>query len=106
MTVYSKKLEKLVNMIKKFKFLIILIFFFSSKSLAFSPEYEKEMYIGCYSNSKGYIGPDAAKKYCLCTINLLSEKFSDEEIDLIFKKIPEEIMKATEYASIYCENNK
>jgi len=92
-----------VNTIKKFKFTIILILFFTSKSLAFSPEYEKEMYIGCYSNSKSYIGPDGAKKYCLCTIGMLSDKYSDEEIDLIFQKTPEEIMKATEFASIHCE---
>ena len=71
-----------------------------------SPKYEKEMYIGCYSNSKGYIGPEGAKKYCLCTINMLSEKYSDQEIDLIFKKTPEEIILATEFASIHCENNK
>ena len=93
-------------MIKKFKFLISLTLFISSKSLAFSPEYEKEMYIGCYSKSKVYIGTNAAKKYCLCTIDMLSERFSDEEIDLIFKKTPEEIIKATEFASIHCENNK
>ncbi|MDB2515175.1 hypothetical protein N9X11_02090 [Candidatus Pelagibacter bacterium] len=44
-----------------------------------------------------------AKSYCLCTINKLSEKYSDKEIDLIFKKEPEEIMKATEFAAIHCE---
>ena len=93
-------------MIKKFRFILILILLFSSKSFALSPEYEKEMYIGCYSNSKVYIGPDGAKVYCLCTINMLSEKYSDEEIDLIFKQTPKEIMKATEFASIHCENNK
>ena len=79
---------------------------FCSTGMAFGPEYEKEMYIGCYSNSKVYIGADGAKKYCLCTINMLSEKFSDEEINIIFKKKPEEILKATEFASIHCENNK
>ena len=74
--------------------------------MAFSPEYEKEMYLGCYANSKIYLGADGAKKYCLCTINMLSDKFSDAEIDLIFKKKPEEIIKTTEFASIHCENNK
>jgi hypothetical protein len=64
------------------------------------------MYIGCYSNSKTYIGADGAKKYCLCTITVLSKKYSNDEIDLIFKKTPEEIMKATEFASIQCENNR
>ena len=44
------------------------------------------MYIGCYSNSKTYTSNEKAKEYCLCTINKLSEKYSDKEIDLIFKK--------------------
>ena len=92
-----------MNTIKKFKFLLIFFLSISSKSLAFSPEYEREMYIGCYGNSKVYLGADEAKKYCLCTINKLSERYSDEEIDLIFKKKPVEIMKATEFASIHCE---
>jgi hypothetical protein len=102
--VYFKKLEKLVNMIKKFKILLILNLIFFSKTLAFSPEYEREMYLGCYGNSKIYLGADKAKSYCLCTINKLSDKYSDEEIKLIFKKEPEEIMKATEFAAIYCED--
>ena len=71
--------------------------------MAFSPEQEKEMYIGCYGNSKQYLGADGAKKYCLCTINKLSEKYSNEEINLIFKKKPEEIMNATKFATIHCE---
>ena len=100
-----KRLGKLVNTIKKYKILLVFILFFSFKSLAFSPEYEKQMYIGCYGNSKQYLGTDEAKKYCICTINKLSEKFSDKEIDLIFKKKPEEIMKATEFAAIECEKN-
>ena len=79
--------------------------FFSSKGLAFSPEYEKQMYIGCYGNSKQYLGADEAKKYCICVINKLSQKFSNKGIDLIFKKKPEEIMKATEFAAIECEKN-
>ena len=104
--IYSKKLGKLVNMIKKFKTLLILILLFPSNGSAFSPEFERQMYIGCYGNSKQYLGTEGAKKYCLCTINKLNEKFSDEEINLVFKKTPEEIMKATEFASNHCENNE
>ena len=103
--IYFKKLEKLVNTIKKYKVLLIFMLFFSSKGVAFSPEYEKQMYIGCYGNSKQYLGADGAKKYCICSINKLSEKFSDKEMDLIFKKKPEEIMKATKFAAIECEKN-
>ena len=101
-----KKLEKLVNMIKKYKLLSVLILLINSKSYALSPEYGKELYIGCYGNSKQYLGPDEAKIYCACTVDKLSEKFSDKEIDLIFKMKPEEIMKATDFATIECENNK
>ena len=77
----------------------------SSKSMAFSPEYEKEMYLGCYANSKIYLGANGSKKYCLCTINMLSDRFSNAEIDIIFKKKPEEIMRATEFAAIECERD-
>ena len=103
---YFKKLEKLVNTIKKYKFLLVLILLINSKGHTLSPEYEKEMYIGCYGNSKQYIGSNGAKIYCTCTIDRLSKKFSDEEMDLIFKMNPEEIMKATEFAAIECEKNK
>ena len=93
-------------MIKKYKLLIIFIIFVNSKTYALSPEYEKQLFVGCYSNSKTYIGPDGAKIYCTCTVDKLSKKFSDEEIDLIFKQKPEDIMRATEFATIECENNK
>ena len=36
-------------------------------------------------------------------INKLNEKYSDEEINSIFKKEPKEIMKATKFAAFYCE---
>jgi hypothetical protein len=94
-----------VNTIKKYKVSLIFILLSFSKSLAFSTESEKEMYIGCYGNSKIYLGAEKAKTYCLCTVNMLSKKFSDEEINIIFKKKPEEIVKATEFASIHCEKN-
>ena len=87
-------------MIKKYKYLPIFILFFTTKSHALSPDYEKELYIGCYTNSKQYLGTDGAKIYYQCTIDKLSEKFSDEEINEVFKKIPEEIMEQTAFATI------
>ena len=95
-----------MNTIKRYKLLSIFIALICSKSNAISPEFEKELYIGCYSNSKTYIGSVRAKIYCTCTIDKLSKKFSDEEIDQIFKMSPEKIMKATEFATIECEKNK
>ena len=93
-------------MIKKYKYLLILIFLFTSKSHALSPEYEKELYIGCYTNSKQYLGTDGTKVYCTCTVDKLSKKFSDEEIDEVFSKESDEIMELTSFATIECENNK
>jgi len=95
-----------VNTIKRYKLLLPLIILLSSKSHALSPEYEKKLYIGCYGGSKQYLGANGAKIYCNCTIDKLSEKFSNDEIDHIFKMKPEEVMKATEFATIECENNK
>ena len=104
MTVCFKKLEKLVNMIKKYSLILILFILIPLKSYAFSEQNEQQMYIGCYQNSKQYLGADKAKTYCQCTVNKLSKKFSDEELDRVFKQKPENIIKDTEFASKFCEN--
>ena len=102
--IYFKKLEKLVNMIKKFSLIFLLFLLVPLKSYAFSEQNKQQMYIGCYQNSKQYLGADKAKTYCQCTINKLSEKFSDDELDRVFKQKPEDIIKDTEFASKFCEN--
>jgi hypothetical protein len=102
--IYFKKLEKLVNMIKKFSLIFLLFLLVPLKSYAFSEQNEQQMYIGCYQNSKQYLGADKAKTYCQCTVNKLSEKFSDDELDRVFKQKPEDIIKDTEFASKFCEN--
>ena len=58
----------------------------------------------CYQNSKQYLGADKAKAYCQCTVDKLSEKFSDDELDRVFKQKPEDIIKDTQFASKFCEN--
>ena len=99
-----KKLEKLVNMIKKFSLIFLLFLLVPLKSYAFSEQNKQQMYIGCYQNSKQYLGANKAKAYCQCTINKLSKKFSDDELDRVFKQKPENIIKDTEFASKFCEN--
>jgi hypothetical protein len=90
-------------MIKRYKYLLIFILLISSKSHALSPEYEKELYIGCYTNSKTYLGADGAKIYCQCTIDKLSTKFNDEQMDEVSSKEPDEIMQLTAFATEECE---
>ena len=102
--IYSKKLEKLVNMIKKFSLIFLVFLLVPLKSYAFSEQNKQQMYIGCYQNSKQYLGAEKAKTYCHCTVNKLSEKFSDDELDRVFKQKPEDIIKDTEFASKFCEN--
>ena len=103
MIIYSKKLEKLGNMIKKFRLILTLLLLIPLKSHAFSEQNEQKIYLGCYQNSKQYLGADKAKTYCLCTIDKLSEKFSDEELERVFKQKPKDIVNDTQFAAKFCE---
>ena len=101
--IYFKKLAKLESMIKKYKFLLLILLLFSSKTLAFSPKIEQEIYVGCYGSSKQYMGPEKSKSYCMCTLKKLNEKYNDEQINKIFNQKPEQIIEATKFASLFCE---
>ena len=92
-------------MTKKFNIFLIFFLFLCSKSLSFSPEIEQQIYIGCYGNSKQYIGPEKAKTYCLCTLKKLNERYTDNQINAIFKQQPKDIIEATKFASMECEKN-
>ena len=66
----------------------------------------KKMSVKCIQvdqNSKQYLGSEKAKTYCLCTVEKLSEKFSDNELESIFNQIPEKIVEDTQFASKFCE---
>ena len=97
------KLEKLVSMIKKYKFFFLLFFLTTSDTYAFNEKNEHQMYIGCYQNSKQYLGSKKAKTYCLCTVKKLSEKFSDNQLEIVFSQKPEKIIEDTSFASKFCE---
>ena len=90
-------------MIKKYKFFLLLFFFTISNTHAFNEKNEGQMYIWCYQNSKQYLGPEKAKKYCLCTVKKLSEKFSDSELEIVLSQEPEKIINDTAFASKFCE---
>ena len=92
-------------MIKDVRFVLITLFLYliSFKSYAFNQQNEQQMYIGCYQNSKQYLGAEKAKNYCKCTVKKLSERFSDVDLDAVFNQKPEEIIKDTKFASEFCE---
>ena len=99
------KREKLVNMIKKYKIVFLLFFLNTSNAYTFNEKNEQQMYIGCYQNSKQYLGAEKAKTYCLCTVKKLSEKFSDEQLEIVFSQKPEKIIEDTSFVSKFCEKN-
>mgnify|MGYP006422328795 FL=1 len=90
-------------MIKKYNLILILFLLIPFKSHALSEQNEQQMYIGCYQNSKQYLGADKAKAYSECTVNKLSERFSDDELDSVFNQKPEQIIEDTQFASKFCE---
>ena len=98
-----KKLEKSVNMIKKYSLILLIFLLIQFKNHALSEISQQQIYIGCYQNSKQYLGSNKAKSYCLCTIKKLGEKFKNEELKRVFKQKPEKIIKDTQFASQFCE---
>tara|TARA_B100000900_G_scaffold227467_1_gene193134 strand:+ start:163 stop:444 length:282 start_codon:yes stop_codon:yes gene_type:complete len=92
-------------MIKKYKFVLLLFFWTTSNTYAFNEINKRQIYIGCYQNSKQYLGTEKAKKYCLCTVKKLGEKFTDDQLEIIFSQKPEKIIKDTVFASEFCEKD-
>ena len=92
-------------MIKRYKFILLIFFLTTTNTHAFNEKNEQQMYIGCYQNSKQYLGAEKAKIYCLCTVKKLSEKFSDEQLEIVFSQAPEKIIEDTSFASKFCEKN-
>ena len=90
-------------MIKKYRIAFLLFFLTTSNAHAFNEKNEQQMYLGCYQNSKQYLGSEKAKTYCLCTVKKLSEEFSDEQLEIIFNQKPEKIIEDTSFASKFCE---
>ena len=90
-------------MIKKYKFILLILFLTTTNTHAFNEKNEQQMYIGCYQNSKQYLGAEKAQIYCLCTVKKLSGEFSDEQLEIIFSQKPEKIIEDTSFASKFCE---
>ena len=59
--------------------ILALILLLPIKSYALSEQNKQQLYMGCYQNSKQYLGAEKAKSYCQCTVDKLSMKFSDED---------------------------
>ena len=90
---------------KIFPLVLIISLLSFGKSFTMSESYEKTIYNGCYPNSKKYIGAERAQQYCICTIKMLSSKYTDADMDRISKQNEEYQLKAFNFASVYCNDN-
>ena len=89
-------------MIKKTLFLIFFSLLFSSKCFALSSYVEKSIYNGCYPDVKSRLGAKNAKAYCGCFVKLASQKWSDEEFDVLTNKSVEYQRQSMKFAVDFC----
>ena len=91
---------------KKILLITILGVLFSNPSFALSPEREKVERNSCVEDmlSKG-ISIVYANKYCVCSVNMISKKYSDKKLDKIVSKGWDYMMKKIRFASDHCNKN-
>ena len=90
------------RMIKKLLAITVLGMLFSNTSFALSSYVEKSIYNGCYPDVKSRLGAKNAKAYCGCFVKLASQKWSDEEFDVLTNKSVEYQRKSMKFAVDFC----
>ena len=90
---------------KKILGIVVLNLLFTNVSYSkISKVYYEELYDSCMIEAlKANVGYMITKNYCKCTVKKLSERFSDDDLDAVFKQKPEEIIEDTKFASEFCE---
>ena len=89
-------------MIKKLLAVTIIGLLFSNPSFALSSYVEKSIYDGCYPDVKSRLGAKNAKAYCGCFVKLSSQKWSDEEFDVLTNKSEEYQRQSMQFAVDFC----
>ena len=89
-------------MIKKLLAVTIFGLLFSNPSFALSSYVEKSIYDGCYPDVKSTLGAKNAKAYCGCFVKLSSQKWSDEEFDVLTDKSEEYQKQSMKFAVDFC----
>ena len=87
---------------KKLLAITILGMLFCNTSFAISPEMEKIVYDGCYPGVKSKLGSKNAEVYCGCFVAMTSQKWSDQEFDIITSQSEEKQIKSMKFAVDYC----
>ena len=89
-------------MIKKLLAITVLGMLFSNTSFALSSYVEKSIYNGCYPDVKSRLGAKNAKAYCSCFVELSSQKWSDEEFEILINKSVEYQKQSMKFAVDFC----
>ena len=71
-------------------------------SFALSSYVEKSIYNGCYPDVKSRLGAENAKTYCGCFVELSSQKWTDEEFDILTNKSVEYQRQSMKFAVDFC----
>ena len=79
-----------------------LILLFSNTSFALSSYVEKSIYDGCYPGVKSRLGAKNAKVYCGCFVELVSQKWSDQEFDVITSQSDAYQRQSMQFAVDFC----
>ena len=79
-----------------------LILLFSNTSFALSSYVEKSIYDGCYPGVKSRLGAKNAKVYCGCVVELVSQKWSDQEFDVITSQSVAYQRQSMQFAVDFC----
>ena len=89
-------------MIKKLLAITILGMLFCNASFALSSYLEKIIYNGCYPDVKSRLGAKNPKAYCGCFVKLSSQKWTDEEFDVLTDKSEEYQKQSMKFAVDFC----
>ena len=87
---------------KKLLAITIIGILFSNTSFALSSYLEKSIYDGCYPDVKLRLGAENAKTYCGCFVELSSQKWTDEEFDMLTNKNVEYQRQSMKFAVDFC----
>ena len=87
---------------KKLLAITILGILLCNTSFALSSYVEKSIYDGCYPDVKSRLGAKNAKAYCGCFVKLASQKWSDEEFDILINKSVEYQTQSMKFAVDFC----
>ncbi len=87
---------------KKLLAITVLGMLFCNTSFAISPEMEKIVYDGCYPGVKSKLGSKNAEVYCGCFVELVSQKWSDQEFDVITSQSDAYQRQSMQFAVDFC----